>query len=103
MNVKDLIELRQKEFIEKRLLISQWIDTLIKNSREIDPELFIKYNIEPLKGDNVKSLLPSLFIKPFNKEQYLMEKEVIDIYQKKLDLLADKLNEEALQLLRGVQ
>lgn len=95
--VQALIAERQRQFIEQRLLISQWVSQLMKNVHEIDQELLV--GIDVPSQTTAEELLPSLFKEPFDLEQYNKEKAVVEELQRNIDELADKLNQEALKCL----
>ena len=95
--VQNLIAERERQFIETRLLICQWVEKLMENVSQIDPKLLT--NLDVPKGKTAQELLPSLFVTPFDFEQYEKEAAVLNAFQSRLDALADWLNAEALKCL----
>lgn len=99
MEIKDIIALKERQFVETRLLISQWVETFMKNVREVDPALLAQEGIILPEGNTAEELLPSLYAPNFDITTYEAEKAKFDQLQSKFNILADKLNEEALRCL----
>jgi len=96
-SVEEMIREREVAFIEKRMEIAQWVLQLMKDTREMAPELL--EGIEIPQGNTAEELLPALYSEPFDEEAYKQQAEKINIFQQKKDAVAEKLNEESLSIL----
>ena len=88
---KQLLEQRNRVFIEDRLLVSQWCDALVKSYTSATDD--IRSKLPPL---------PSLFVSDpsdLDVEQYKKEKEVLLSIQQQMNTLYLAFNQEAVKCL----
>lgn len=97
---KQLLEKRNRIFIEQRLLISQWCTSLVQHYNAATED--IRAQLPPLPGTTAEQMLPSLFVsdpRDLDVEQYNKEKAVLEDIQLKMCSLYSTMNEEAVKCL----
>lgn len=99
VNVTQLIQERQNQFIEKRTIIESEVNKFLQSLERLDAD--IKVRCKVVDGRTCHDVLPSLWIEPFNEENYLKEKEVLDNYISQVKIICDELNQEALTCLQS--
>lgn len=99
VNVEQLIQNRQNQFVETRTIIESEVDKFLRSLENLDLDLQVRCNVKA--GVTAKMLLPSLWEEPFNKEKYLAERKAVDTYIAQVKSVCDQINEEALRCLQS--
>lgn len=99
-SAKQLLDQRNRVFIEDRLLISQWCKSLVQHYNSATED--IKSKLPPLPGTTVEEMLPSLFVtdpSDLDVEQYKKEAAVLSNIQECMSRLYTEVNQEAMRCL----
>lgn len=99
-SAKQLLEQRNRIFIEDRLLVSQWCASLIQHYNNATED--VRDKLPPLPGNSAEEMLPSLFVNDpsdLDVEQYKREAEVLIDIQQKMCALYAAFNQEAIKCL----
>lgn len=97
---KQLLEQRNRVFIEDRLLISQWCDALVQHYNSATDDVRAKF--PPLPGTTAEQMLPSLFVSDpsdLDVDQYKKEVAVLTAIQQQMNALYLAVNQEAVKCL----
>ena len=97
---RQLLEQRNRAFIERRLLISQWCTSLVQHYNNLTDDMRDK--LPSLPGNTAEEMLPSLFVddpKNLDKAQYDREVAVLKDIQEKMSALQVATIQEAMKCL----
>lgn len=95
-----LLEQRNRTFIEDRLLVSQWCASLVKAYDSVTDDVRAKF--PPLPGTKAEEMIPSLFVanpSDVDVEQYNREMAVLTNIQSKIGEISLAMNQEAMKCL----
>lgn len=98
VNISKLIQDRQNQFIEKRTIIESEVNGFLQSLEKLDLDVQTRLNVKV--GTTCRMLLPSLWMEPFDIEQYNKEKENLDAYIAAVKGVCDEINQEALKCLQ---
>lgn len=96
-DVNAIIEKRRNMFISARRDVEVWVETFFKELDRVDAKLLD--GIELPTGRTAKELFPSLYVEPFNEEQYEMEYSTFNAFYEQIMSVAERLNNKALEVL----
>lgn len=99
LDVAALKRKKQDDFIEKRTIIEQEVDKFLASISEMDADIKEKCNYDP--NYSAKTLLPALWVEPFDEEAYNQQLSRLQNYIAGVKSICDKLNEEALKCLQS--
>lgn len=99
VNVEQLIQSRQNKFVETRTIIEAEINKFLQSLEKLDPDIQTRCNVIP--GQTAKSLVPSLWEEPFDKDKYAVELAAVDSYIERVKTVCDQINKEALECLQS--
>lgn len=97
---KQLLEQRNRVFIEDRLLISQWCSNLVEHYNNTTED--VRAQLPPLPGTTAEEMLPSLFVtdpSELDVEKYLQEAAVLKNIQQRMCEVFHTINQEAMKCL----
>ena len=98
-NYQELLTQRQNQFIETRTRIEVEVNNFLNSIASLDDNT--KQAFGYVDGrDKAQDWLPSLWLTPFNMDQYKLELQAFESYQSRVATLVDKLNEEAIRCLQ---
>lgn len=99
-SAKQLLDQRNRVFIEDRLLISQWCKSLTQHYHSASED--VRSKLPPLPGSTAEEMLPSLFVEnpsDLDVEQYKKEAAVLSNIQAEMSRLYTEMNQEAMKCL----
>ena len=96
--IQELYNLRQTKFIEARSTIKHEVDQFLESVKATDPSVFV--GLEIPAGNTAEEILPSLWVEPFNQEQYNQELAKLNAFIAQIHIVTDRLNQEALECLQ---
>lgn len=99
VDVQQLIKDKEAKFYDTRAKIEMEVDKFFETIKDIEAEL-ADIPGRP-QGSTAKTVLPSLWEEPFNKEKYDTELAVLNAYIKNVVAYGDQVNEEALRCLQN--
>lgn len=97
--IEELYRQRQNKFIESRTVIESEVNQFLRSIEQLDAVFQAELNV--VDGQTARDVLPALWEEPFNNDNYLAERAVLDARIVKATQLRDKLNAEAMQCLQG--
>lgn len=102
-NISNLIQMRQNKFIETRTIIETEVDKFLQSLTQLDKNAKERLGVQVYDNATARQIIPSLWVEPFNEEQYTIERNKLDAYIAKVQQACNALNQEALQCLQNLQ
>lgn len=99
IDVNKMLEQRRNMFISTRRDIEVWVDKFFTELDQVSPNLLQEITFPT--GRTAKDIFPSLYVEPFNEEQYNKEREEFDVFYNKVMDVAEYLNQKAAEVLAG--
>ena len=96
-DVNKLLEERRNQFITTRRDIEIYIETFFSELEKVPPKLLA--DVELPSGRTAQEIFPSLYVEPFDEEQYNKEYEAFNQCYEKVQGVAEYLNQKAEELL----
>lgn len=98
-NVANLIRIRQDKFVETRTIIESEVNKFLASIGKMDEDVQKRCGYIP--GASAKTLLPALWVEPFDEETYNKQLSGVMTYISQVMAVCDDINKEAVECLQS--